>query len=93
MELNPSVALSRNDNLFVVAYETPGSSIPNVSNGDRRTSVTEVYGTSVYSTTDLGLRSRAPAVSIGGDGYYFVTYTTWGPYTDGHDITARRGHM
>lgn len=93
MELDPSVALSRNDNLFVVAYEVPGSSSPNQSNGERRCYVTEVYGTSVYSTTDLGGRIREPSISIGGDGYYFVTYSTWGAYSDGHDIKGRRGHM
>lgn len=84
-ELYPSVALSHNDNLFVVAYQGY------VSGGVTHSYLAEVYGTSVSLTTDLGADRRAPAVSIDGNGYYFITCTAYKRYS--YDITGRFGHM
>jgi hypothetical protein len=90
-ERNPTIALERTGGSFVVAYETDLLGVP----GNRTVEVAEFDPSNVRGLT-LNLpafpNSSAPALSINGQGDYFLTFTAGDGGTD-KNVHFRRGHL
>ena len=89
MQMNttgPSVALSRTGRSFVVAYDSfPLDSGPN-------TQVTEVSTSDTIVARYTTGRDSLPAISIDGNGYYFLTYNS-NDVSGDSNIFGRFGHL
>jgi hypothetical protein len=69
-ELNPVIAVNRTSGAFVVAFE-------DASTYSSHLTVTEVSSANaIFGTTVVGPFLTDPALSIDGNGYYMLTYTS-----------------
>jgi len=91
-ELNPSVALSRTGASFVVAYDSFGNA-PGI--GAHVAEVSASNTITYYPTVDWDWLGTAPAISIDGNGYYFLTSTRQADDVGSSiaDIYGRFGHL
>jgi len=87
----PSVALSRTGRSFVVAYDYLGIDY------DQATHVTEVSASDTIVASYFTGWDQNPAISIDGNGYYFLTYSSNGRYlasdSGDYNILGRFGHL
>jgi hypothetical protein len=89
-EEDPVVALDRTTGQFVVAYYVLPADGSSGHIEVREVSASDAVG----AATDLGSNLGGPAISIDGNGYYMLTYFTYGhPGNQGLDIAGRFGYL